>query len=233
MTVKKRPGDLTPFLEPKPGPPFNFLQGVLTALDLETGANTVDFGGGITQSDLPVIGDPAELTVNDIVMVLQLHARYFILGPITSSPAGGSGWAVAFGSTNPTTNSTSYTSLAGGDILGVAFTAPASGSVEILVQGWLALSSATLGRRALMSPQVREGNVVNSGTIVETANDDYAALAQNSVASSFDYRYVNHSRIVTGLTPGAEYNAVVMHRIVTAGDNSAANDRHIIVKPFG
>ena len=83
-----------------------------------------------------------------------------------------------------------------------------------------------------MSPQIRAGGTINSGTVTVAANDDYAGLAQNSIAAAFDYRYVYHSRIVTGLTPGITYNAVVMHRLVTAGDNMATNDRHIIVKPF-
>jgi hypothetical protein len=84
MSVKKRPGDLTPFLTPPPESPVDFLQGVLTAWNAGTFANTVDFGGGLTQTDLPIVGDPAALTVNDVVMVLRLRTRYFILGTITT-----------------------------------------------------------------------------------------------------------------------------------------------------
>jgi hypothetical protein len=83
LSVKKRPGDLTPFLEPAPDSPYEFLQGVLTAWNGVTFANTVNFGGGLTQTDLPIVGDPAALTVNDIVMVLRRRTRYFILGTIT------------------------------------------------------------------------------------------------------------------------------------------------------
>lgn len=84
MSVKNRPGDLTPLLEPAPGVPFDFLQGVLTAWNAGTFANTVTFAGGITETNLPIVGDPAALTVNDIVMVMRRYTRYFILGTITA-----------------------------------------------------------------------------------------------------------------------------------------------------
>jgi hypothetical protein len=84
LTVKKRPGDLTPFLEPAPENPVDFLQGVLTAWNAGTFANTVTFAGDQTQTDLPIIGDPGALTVNDIVMVMRRYTRYFIMGTITT-----------------------------------------------------------------------------------------------------------------------------------------------------
>lgn len=83
MSVKKRPGDLTPFLERQPPAPFTILQGILTAWNAGTLANTVDLGGGITQTDMSIVGDPAALTVNDPVMVLLSNTRYFILGAIS------------------------------------------------------------------------------------------------------------------------------------------------------
>jgi hypothetical protein len=84
LSVKKRPGDLTPFLAPPPGSPYEFLQGVLTAWNGGTLANTVTLAGDQVETDLPIIGDPAALTVNDVVMILRSHTRYFILGTIST-----------------------------------------------------------------------------------------------------------------------------------------------------
>jgi hypothetical protein len=233
MCTDQSPGDLTPFLQPvSDSAPFEFVQAILTSWDPSTLENQVTFAGGQVESDLLVIGDPDSLTVNDAVMVLRSRTRYFILGPIATVPPGNA-WVHEFNTANPTTNSTAYTALAGGDILGAAFVAPASGAVEITVQGWLSCFSATLGRRTFMSPQVREGSTVNAGTIVEAASDEFGAVSQNATTSAFDYKYVHYSRVVTGLTPGADYNVTVMHRVVTAGDNSAANDRALTIKPFG
>jgi hypothetical protein len=80
--IKKRPGDLTPFLTPAPASPSEFLQGILTAIDPVAGTNTVELAGGLTQSDLIVIGNPADLAEGDAVMVLLLRTRYFLLGPL-------------------------------------------------------------------------------------------------------------------------------------------------------
>lgn len=233
MCTDQSPGDLTPFLEPvSSSTPFEFVQAILTAWNGGTLENEVTFTGGQVETDLPIIGDPADLAVNDAVMILRSRQRYFILGRISGAGSGtGVATVSAFNGNNPTTNSTSYTSLGGANTLGVAFVAPRSGAVKITVEGWLAANSATVGRRTLMALQVREGSTVDAGSVVEAANDDNAALAQNSVASVFDYRYVTFVHTVSGLTPGADYNVTVMHRIVTGGDNSAANDRHVIVEP--
>ena len=213
------------------GEPHTHLRtGVVAAINSD-GTLDITMSSGVLVPDVPKL-DGVNPAVGAVVQMISFRGVLLVIGGVLGGVSGTSGNVTAFGGTNPTTTSTTYTALTGGDILGVAFIAPASGAVEVTVQGWLALSSATLGRRALMAPQIRAGSVVNSGTIITAANDDYAALAQNSVASSFDYKYVNHSRIVTGLTPGTSYNATVMHRVVTSGDNSATNDRHVIVRAF-
>jgi hypothetical protein len=82
LSVKKRPGDLSPFLVPPPDSPYEFLQGVLTAIDAVAGTNTVELAGALTQTNLVVIGNPADLAPGDAVLVLRLRTRYFIVGPL-------------------------------------------------------------------------------------------------------------------------------------------------------
>jgi hypothetical protein len=203
-------------------------------VDAENADGTVDLemSGGVIVPNVSKL-DSARVAVGTVVQVISFRGSLLVLGPVSAGAiSNGSGGVTAFNSNNPTTSSTTFTALAGGDILGVAFIAPPSGSVEVVVQGWLALNSATVGRRTLMSPQIREGSSIDAGTVAVAASDDYSALAQNSVASSFDYKYVYHSRIATGLVSGDPYNAVAMHRILTGGDSCATNERHIIVKPF-
>lgn len=213
------------------GEPHTHLRtGVVAAINSD-GTLDITMSSGVLVPDVPKL-DGVNPAVGAVVQMISFRGVLLVIGGVLGGVSATTGNVTQFGGSNPTTTSTTYTSLSGGDILGVAFVAPASGAVEVVVQGWLSLSSTTLQRRALMAPQVRLGGTINSGTIVATANDDYAALAQNSIVSAFDYKYVHHSRVVTGLTPGTTYNAVAMHRIVTSGDTSAANDRHITVKAF-
>lgn len=212
-------------------PPTHLRTGTVAAVNSD-GTVDITMSGGALVPDVPRL-DSAHVAVGTVVQMLSFRGALLVLGPTSAGAvSNGSAGVAVFNGNNPTTNSTTYVSFSAGDILGTAFVAPPSGAVEVLIQGWLALNSTTLARRAFMSPQVRTGSVVNSGTIVATASDDYAAVAQNSVASAFDYKYVNHVRVVTGLTPGIAYNAVAMQRIVTSGDNSASNERHMIIKPF-
>lgn len=212
-------------------PHIHLRVGTVAAVNAD-GTVDITMSSGALVPDVPRL-DSSRVAVGTVVQMLVLRGSMLVLGPSSNGGiSDGASGVTTFNTNNPTTNSTTYTAFTGGDILGVAFVAPPGGSVEIVVQGWLASFSATVGRRTFMSPQVREGSTINSGTIVATASDDYAAIAQNSIVSAFDYRYVHHSRIVTGLTPGNAYNAVAMHKIGTSGDNSAGNERHIIVKPF-
>lgn len=207
-------------------PPTYMRVGTVSAINSDGTLDIIMSDGSVVPGVFSL--DHIHVSVGSVVQIISFRGSMLVIGVVSR----GAAYVTAFVTSNPTTVSTTYSSLSGGDILGVAFVAPPSGSVEIAVQGWLGTSSTTVGRRSLMSPQVREGGSINSGTVVTSASDDYAAMAQGSVASSFDYKYAHHVRVVTGLTPGSTYNAVAMHKVVTSGDTSATNDRHIIVRPL-
>jgi hypothetical protein len=178
---------------------------------------------GVLVSNVPRLNGEA-LAAGAVVQILSLRGSLLILG----ASSNGSARVEAFDSTNPTFTDTSFGTS--GTVLGVVFIAPPSGQVEILLEGWLATFSTGLGVASLMTPQVREGNVINSGTIVSAPADQNAGMSLNDRASTFDYRFVTVVTSVTGLTPGASYNAVFMQK--TAGTNAAVNRRRIIVTPI-
>lgn len=163
------------------------------------------------------------------VQMITLRGGYLILGPTQK----GARRVSTYLTNNQTwTGSATYTALSGADIMGVAFTAPPSGAVKVSIEGWLAVSSATLQRRSFMSAWVATGSVINAGAVISAADDERAAMAQNSVASIFDYKYVNVTYPVTGLTPGNPYNATVGVRLLNSADTGAVNKRRVTVEPF-
>jgi hypothetical protein len=104
----------------------------------------------------------------------------------------------------PTTTSGTYVSL--GIQCGQAFTAPASGVVKI---DWAAeLKTGTAAQVAAATIEVRTGAVVGSGTVVYAASDSNP-LAQNTNTNIATAAAMTP---VTGLTPGASYNARLMFR---------------------
>lgn len=82
----KRPGDLAALLAATPPEDHDFLQGVVLTMNLTTGANSVDMGGGITQSNCLVVGDPAAVPAGTVVFMIRVRRRYYILGPISDPP---------------------------------------------------------------------------------------------------------------------------------------------------
>src|SRR5215471_14496264 len=72
--------------------------------------------------------------------------------------------------TSGTTTSATYTAaLTGAGVCGMAFTSPSNGNIIIYYEAQLSNSGAGF---SLMSFQLRTGNVVGSGTIVQDASDD-------------------------------------------------------------
>lgn len=104
-------------------------------------------------------------------------------------------------------NTTSYT--AGTTPIGVTFVAPTGGAVMV---HWHA--SATLndpaGGLVFVSTEVREGSTIGSGTVVLSPSDDVAMAVGGS--SGVTRSQAAMLRDATGLTPGATYNARVLHR---------------------
>lgn len=110
-----------------------------------------------------------------------------------------------------TVTSTSYTGTRTGtsNVAGVAFKAPASGSVRI---DWACgVSNSSASNITLASIEVRTGTSVGSGTSVLAAGDAYALQINTATETKISDFYV-----VSGLTARSDYNVRLMYR-VTAG----------------
>lgn len=122
-----------------------------------------------------------------------------------------------------TTTSTSFTATISGSTpeMGVAFIAPTSGKVLII---WTAgMSNGSPPNISQISPQVRTGSTVNSGTIILAADAARSTLTTTSSRHAGNY-------VLTGLTPGANYNVTMLHRSFTTGTSSFDN-RELTVIP--
>lgn len=104
---------------------------------------------------------------------------------------------------------------------GVAFVAPMSGRVNIIYN---AQSSNTTGVSTFVSPVIREGATIGSGTVVSAASDDDAIIVQ----SSNEHRS-GASRLVSGLTAGSTYNVRLEHRV--SGGTGIVRRRTVTVEP--
>lgn len=83
MTTNRQ-DDLTGLLRQSEVPSFTLLQGVVTAWNATTRANTVALAGGVELHNLPIIGasEVSEIGTDSIVAVLRWKSSYFILGVI-------------------------------------------------------------------------------------------------------------------------------------------------------
>jgi hypothetical protein len=96
---------------------------------------------------------------------------------------------------------------------GVAFTAPPSGRVAIHWSGALRNIAPSSSPVAYLSPEVRTGPVVGSGTVVLAAADT------RTVRSNLDGEATiraGASHVLSGLTPGQLYNARILHRVTSS-----------------
>jgi hypothetical protein len=106
------------------------------------------------------------------------------------------------------TTSTSYTGTRTGtaNIAGAAFKGPLSGAVRI---DWACGMSNNGTGITLVSPRVLTGSTVGSGSSVLAAADTNAL----QYASSPNELKVSDFYILTGLTPGSDYNVSLMYRV--------------------
>lgn len=126
--------------------------------------------------------------------------------------------------TDGTTTSTSFTNtLTTTGIVGIAFVAPASGSVVVLYQCTGRNSSA--GQFTLVDFEVKTGNTVGSGSSIRPSDENSASAPQSDSANQ-QCQHAGHD-LVIGLTPGSLYNAALTCR-VTAGTGTF-NRRKITV----
>lgn len=118
--------------------------------------------------------------------------------------------------------STTYTD--GATTVGESFIAPSSGRVLVLWHARIENNSAT--GFCHVSASVRTGSTLGSGTEV-SAPADGQAISFNEGAGSASRGSAAMYKVVTGLTAGDTYNAVVEHRVTS--NNSDIFDRSIAV----
>lgn len=77
------PDDLTSLFVGSAGTDLPFRQGVVSAFDPTTGANTIDVGGAsLTNLPLLNIGDTINLTTGDVVVLMKMKSAWAILGRV-------------------------------------------------------------------------------------------------------------------------------------------------------
>lgn len=117
--------------------------------------------------------------------------------------------------------STSYVDAVpvSGGVCGVTFVAPASGIVGI---DWGAsLRSSALTLQAVMSPQVRAGGTLGSGSVV-MASADTQSVKSNAQTTTTT---VSGFHELTGLTAGSTYNVVLQWKVSSAGSGNGDSPR--------
>lgn len=129
--------------------------------------------------------------------------------------------------TNGTTTSVTFVNtLTTSGIRGVAFSAPASGKVDVILScgGF----NSNVGEYTLVSAEVRSGSILGSGTVAKASDENCCSQVQSTVASGAG----QHALVVqvSGLTPHASYNACMTYRR-TLGTGSF-NRRRIKVNPL-
>lgn len=116
---------------------------------------------------------------------------------------------------------------------GVAFLAPTSGRVMIHMTAEMNKEDTNTSTLRI-SPEVRTGGVVGSGTLVEAAaiNQCIAFMANESTSTGSSSANMTRSgyRVVSGLTPGSTYNTRLLHR-GSSGGNGIVRVRRITVVP--
>lgn len=125
-----------------------------------------------------------------------------------------------------TCSSASYTTATTGGTYAdcaVVFTAPTTGRVRIDVAARLDNSTTSI---TAVAAQTRTGSVINSGTVIETADTDSGVHGQGTD----DYRQ-GASHVLSGLTPGDVYNTILLHKAVS-GSTGTVSERELIVAPL-
>lgn len=159
--------------------------------------------------------------IGNVSVAEKVHAiRIPPSGNYVVGRAQGSGTYSSGVSGGNSTNSTSY--VVTSSQWGTVFVAPGSGKVIVMLRSSVAPAAGPAS--AWMSPSIRLGNSLGSGTVFQAASDSYALML--AVTGSAD---IGTQFEITGLTPGAEYNAELQHR--TSAGTSFWSRREIIISP--
>lgn len=179
-----------------------------------------DFGfGGESQ---------AEITADQIELTAGTWAR------VNGSPImveGGNPQPVAVADATALTNvALTTTYAAGSPVVGTAFVAPPTGKVYITVGG--RIQCQTSANTIYLSFEVRTGATVGSGTVV-LATDAGRAVGAGANATGFTFIRAESSKryLLTGLTPGASYNARTLHACQSTTATGDLFNRDLLIEP--
>lgn len=105
---------------------------------------------------------------------------------------------------------------------GVAFMAPTTGRVLLILSGEIHNSGLSTTR---MAPVVREGPVIGSGPEIVPASNE------NSIANQGSNSFILASQVtlIENLNPGETYNVRLEHRV--SGGTGTLRNRRVIVIP--
>lgn len=108
---------------------------------------------------------------------------------------------------------------------GAAFVAPTTGRVLI---GWSGqMANNTAASACELSPYIREGSTVGAGTAFLASVIDNKIRLVSSAANSINH--AGMTMVVEGLTPGADYNVRLDHRV--SGNTGTFIYRKVWVSP--
>lgn len=175
---------------------------------------------GVLDGYVPVVGETVALLGQSAISADG--SSWLALGKLASSAVAPAESVAATANGSYTTTSVTFT-VVGGLFCAVAFVAPASG--KVLVHHMAELYNNTAGAYTAVGVQVATGSTFGAGTVVLAAGYDDSVFIQNPTTGV----RAGVSNLVTGLTPGADYNATLYHA-VTAGTGTIVR-RAVIVTP--
>lgn len=148
----------------------------------------------------------------------KIRASYFNTAAVSAADV-----SVVAGTT---TSATFVNSLTTTGIQGVVFTAGISGIAEVCWQS--SGANGTAGAFVLSSSEIRAGSSIGSGTVFALSDESTAPTLSSDPGSQAGQ--LTGTRVITGLTSGAVYNACLTYR-VSAGTGTYGR-RQITVKPL-
>jgi hypothetical protein len=130
--------------------------------------------------------------------------------------------------TQATTTSTTFT-VGSGNMPGLAYTVPPSGSIRIDYSARLFPNPGTANQSAYYAPVVRQGNVVGGGTVLSAAADDDAVIGGGAGGSSTALQAFGRCKIVPGLTAGNFVNVQMAIRSSHVTATATVESKKLIV----
>lgn len=175
----------------------------------------------------PALGDPPNGSTQMQALALEVETE---LQRIDANVAAINAQDVAFAGSSSDELFSSSAFIPGSTVVGVAFSAPASGKVLIHFAGELV--NTVSANAVLLSFEMKTGGTVGSGTLVgPAANGDRAIVVGRVVTTQVFLLSAGSWALYTGLTSGATYNVRMMHA-ADPGNTSQILYRQIAVQPM-